>query len=413
MNNQEVETRDSLRGVRLKSSSRKGQEAIMEVDAAFGALPLRDPERKTVVLIISATPKDQAHLDVDNEVNQIENEVRLSDLRDHVEVVYKPAVRVEQLQSHLQQYRPDILHFAGHGETHGILVEKHDGNKQVISNEALVGTLKLYRDTLRCVVLNACYSEGLATLLASELGVAVGMITAVGDQSAIKFARGFYRAICNGRDVRFAFESGCVEVDLETLPGANYPQLRHAVDPETVVFVQPEKESIMSGEQGTGNEQSGGMNFGGESRTEIGRDAIGRDRVHNETHNNGDNINVGNISGSSGIAIGRGASANVTTYHGSSAPDLSSHFQPLRDHLSQNAPEDERSYLNKVVSELQGEVEKGEQGDDGTISGAMQDIAEVVPSAKGVLLDLFSAAQIKRSAGGSTQRTLARWERRR
>lgn len=404
------------RGAKLKQSSKKPVRAISPVAAKFGALPERAGKGKATVLIISATPRDQGHLDVDVEVNQIKDAWRKSQLRERVEIVYEPAVLVSQLQSHLQEHEPDILHFAGHGESHGILVEKADGNKQVISNEALVKTLKLYRQTLRCVVLNACYSEGLATLLASELGVAVGMITAVGDRSAIKFARGFYRAICNGRDVRFAFESGCVEVDLETLPGANYPQLRHAVDPATVIFVQPEKENAMSGEQGAGREQSGGINFDGESRTEIGRDAIGRDRIHNETHNSGDNISIGSMSGTNtGIAIGRNSRSEVTVnnYGNQDKPDLSRQFQPLCDHIAQEAPDDERDFLNKVMNEMRGEVERGGDADDGTISGAMADIADVLPSAKGLMIALFADPRIKSSAGRSTLRTLERWQRRR
>lgn len=345
----------------------------MKVEATFDTLPERGPKRKAVVLIIGATPKDQGHLDVDVEVNQIKAVWRESQLRDHVEVEYEPAVLVSQLHSHLQRFEPTILHFAGHGETHGILVEKADGTTQVISNEALVGALKLYRKTLRCVVLNACYSEELAQMLASELGIAVGMVTAVGDQTAIKFARGFYRAICNGRDVQFAFESGCNEVDLESLRGAKIPQLRYAVDPATLVLVQPVKEDAMSkngndidinGNEnvvGDGNvvQRDGGVNFGGSGNVTVGGDVIGRDKI-----TQGDSINVGNITGSSGIAIGSGASATVTTttYYGTP---------------------DDRAKLNQLLSQLETalkQVGAGQKGDAADVQDEIDELKEELDS---------------------------------
>lgn len=60
-------------------------------------------------------------------------------------------------------------------------------------------------------------------------------------------------------------------------------------------------------------ERSGGVNISGSGTTTIGGNIVGRD-LHQ-----GDNIDVGNITGSTGVAIGRGASANVSINYGSSS----------------------------------------------------------------------------------------------
>lgn len=228
------------RGVKLRATNKQNEQLDVErIRPKFDLLGSQVLySEKTKILIISALPKQNPLLNVAQEVNQIREVWKSSKFRDRVEIVYEPAMQTRQLQDHLQYHSPTILHFAGHGQTNGILVEDSAGDQQLISTYALISTLRLYRqEGLRCVVLNACYTETLARELASEIGCALGMISAIGDNSAIKFARGFYRAICNGKDIEFAFRSGCVEVDLESLPHTNRPKLRYAIEPTMLQLV--------------------------------------------------------------------------------------------------------------------------------------------------------------------------------
>jgi hypothetical protein len=121
----------------------------------------------------------------------------------------------------------------------------------------------------------------------------------------------------------------------------------------------------------------------------------------------GDKISVGNISGSSGIAIGTGASANVTTttnYGGGSEVNLGALFAPLQMIVSQNA-----SALSPKVNMLQAQVERGASADDAQVAGLIQDIVDVVPAAKSMLVGLFTNPQAAAAAaGGNTRFVLGR-----
>ena len=83
----------------------------------------------------------------------------------------------------------------------------------------------MLRDNIRCVVLNACYSEQQAQAIAEHIDCVVGMTNAVGDDAAIQFATAFYRALGFGRDVQTAFDLGTNLIGLQGLPDEDIPHL--------------------------------------------------------------------------------------------------------------------------------------------------------------------------------------------
>ena len=97
----------------------------------------------------------------------------------------------------------------------------------------------VFRSDLRCVVLNACYSAEQAEAIAQSVDCVVGMASAIGDQSAIGFAKAFYQALAYGWSVQEAFELGSVQIGLEGLPDENVPKLlvRPGVNASGVRFV--------------------------------------------------------------------------------------------------------------------------------------------------------------------------------
>ena len=82
----------------------------------------------------------------------------------------------------------------------GLVFEDDVGNVQLISGDALAGLFELCSDFVKCVVLNACYSEAQANAITRHIDFVIGMKKAIGDQAAIKFAVGFYDALGAGRD---------------------------------------------------------------------------------------------------------------------------------------------------------------------------------------------------------------------
>ena len=56
--------------------------------------------------------------------------------------------------------------------------------------------------------MNACYSESQAKTIAEHIPFVIGMNTAIADEAALLFTRGFYRGLANRLDVEFAFSMG-------------------------------------------------------------------------------------------------------------------------------------------------------------------------------------------------------------
>ena len=165
-------------------------------------------------------------LQLDEEVRAITQKIRASDHRDLIELTPLWAARPDDLLQALNQHKPHIVHFSGHGSSSGeIVLVGHDGDAKPVTARALKSLFVTMRDNIRLVVLNACYSARQARSIASVVGCAVGMTTAVTDSAAIIFAAAFYRAVGFGRSVADAFQQGKVALLLEGHPDSIVPRI--------------------------------------------------------------------------------------------------------------------------------------------------------------------------------------------
>jgi hypothetical protein len=195
-------------------------------------------DKKLKVLVFSANPRDTTWLRIDEEVSSIDKALYVSKYRDHIDIRPHFAVKVSDLQELILRHKPNIVHFSGHGSsTSQIILEDARGRSRPVSARSLSNLFKLFNRNIRCVVLNACFSQDQASAIAQHIDCVVGMSKAISDAAAIRFAAAFYQSIGYGESVRFAFDSGIVEIDLDDLDEQNTPQLislRH--NPENMFF---------------------------------------------------------------------------------------------------------------------------------------------------------------------------------
>ena len=148
------------------------------------------------------------------------------------------AVRVVDLQTHLLHHRPHIVHFSGHGSSDGqIILEDQEGHSDPVSPSALSRLFAALKDNIRCVVLNACYSEAQASGIVESIECVIGMTRAIEDASAIAFAASFYQALGYGKSIQTAFDLGCSEIELEHDESESGSEL--PVGPERDLSVAP------------------------------------------------------------------------------------------------------------------------------------------------------------------------------
>jgi tetratricopeptide (TPR) repeat protein len=196
--------------------------------------------KQVQILFLAANPKDTSPLSLDQEVRSIDNALRGAEFRDRFNLEQQWAVRFNDLQGHLLRYKPNIVHFSGHGSPASeIILEDLNGNSRVVPSKALGRLFRVFKDTIKCVVLNACFSEQQAKAIAENIDCVIGMTQAIGDRAAINFASSFYQALAYGRSVHDAFDLGCNQIDLANLNQEKVPQLltKPGVDPQNVFFV--------------------------------------------------------------------------------------------------------------------------------------------------------------------------------
>ncbi|UPL50221.1 CHAT domain-containing protein [Hymenobacter sublimis] len=167
---------------------------------------------KTKVLFLAASPSDEDQLRVGAESRKIEDALLASSFRDLFELRTKHAVTLSTLTQAMLDFRPDIVHFSGHGSEGGIVLEDEQGNSVLFPAGGLKKLFSLFKEDVKCVLLNACYSETQATAISTDGIHVIGMNDSVNDDAAISFAVGFYQALGAGRPVDFAFEMGMVQI---------------------------------------------------------------------------------------------------------------------------------------------------------------------------------------------------------
>lgn len=181
---------------------------------------------KQNILFVAANPADTARLQTDKEYSEIKKRLQMATDRDSFDLK-KPAlaVTIEGLMQALASEDPHIVHFAGHGSSEGIFIADDQNNAISLPNTALKRLFKQHTDTVKMVILSACYSEAQAKIL-SELGVCViGMGREIPDEAAIAFTVGVYLGLGEGGTTVTSFEKGLIILETKFPAQAHIPKL--------------------------------------------------------------------------------------------------------------------------------------------------------------------------------------------
>ncbi|PSB22199.1 CHAT domain-containing protein [Phormidesmis priestleyi ULC007] len=186
------------------------------------------------ILLLAANPKGTVSLRLQEEEREIKERLRLVGYG-KVPINSTGATRTRDIQQAMLDFKPQIVHFTGHGTgKDGLAFEDGTGQLKLVNSDALASLFKLFSSRVECVVLNACYSEFQAKAIAQHIDYVIGMNQAIGDRAAIEFAVGFYTALGAGESIEFAYELGRNAIQLEGIPEHLTP----------VLFVKNKDESI-------------------------------------------------------------------------------------------------------------------------------------------------------------------------
>ena len=172
------------------------------------------------ILICAANSAGRDKLRLDIEVESIAEALRRRP-RKRFSIEQRWAVGSAVLRRAVLDHNPKYIHFCGHGTGPDGLVM--DG--RLVTGEALAELCQLFSSTLKCVFLNACFSEFQAEVLSRRIDYVIGMKQAIGDETAIEFSTAFYEAIGAGESIEMAFDYARAAIRLANLPDHLIPRL--------------------------------------------------------------------------------------------------------------------------------------------------------------------------------------------
>ena len=180
------------------------------------AAPVTPAQEHILFLAANSTRRP---LDLELELRRIEEHLLQASRRDRFVLTAVPAVTVDALLRTMMEQAPTHVHFSGHGRSDGIMLRDERGDPRLVSSGALESLFELCGGPVRCVVLNACYSEPQARAIRKHVPHVVGSTDRISDAAGLSFSSGFYLALASGKDVPFAFQAGKLRMRMDNVPG--------------------------------------------------------------------------------------------------------------------------------------------------------------------------------------------------
>jgi hypothetical protein len=198
---------------------------------------------------LSTPPRGIPRLQLDEDFRRIQQNVRAAEHRHGLRFDLRPAARPDDLIQALNEVRPAVVHFSGHGGSEGLVLVGADGGPHQVGTEALRKLFDVFRGDIRVVVLNACLSLAQARAIAEAVGCAIGTRDRISDEASITFGASFYRALAFGHSVQTAFEQARVALALEHPGEEEVPEIiaGPGVDP-SLIFIVPDARGPVQGD---------------------------------------------------------------------------------------------------------------------------------------------------------------------
>jgi class 3 adenylate cyclase len=129
------------------------------------------------------------------------------------------AAKRRDVTNRLVRERPQVVHFAGHGEDRRLQLVDDGGFADPLSADNAALLFANLRDRVTLLVLNACQSLAVARRLVEDghVDFAIGTDGPLHDDIARRFARSFYGRIGDGLSLRSAFELAQFDAGTEAM----------------------------------------------------------------------------------------------------------------------------------------------------------------------------------------------------
>ncbi len=186
-----------------------------------------EPTQIITVLLFAGLPEGTSPLRLEGEQRRIRDALKRSGRRAQFRFLVEPAVTIPHIRRALLEHKPQIVQFCGHDAAKaGIVCEDDRGRVKLIPTGALANLFKLVSSSVKCVILNYCFSEVQANEIAKHIDFVIGMNSTIGEKAASSFSEGFFDAFFAGETIPECFKWGVNAIQLEGIPEDLTPVLK-------------------------------------------------------------------------------------------------------------------------------------------------------------------------------------------
>ncbi len=165
-------------------------------------------KQKKTILFLAANPQNTPRKMFDQECSEIEKGLELSNHRELFVFKKKFSVKMRDIRRALLYHEPQIVHFCGHSESGGFIVEGEGDSSDIFSRGSLAELLQLFEKNVECVMLSGCYSEELANAINEKIAYVAGIEPGVPDKTAIEIIVAFYDGVVHRKTYEFSYKLG-------------------------------------------------------------------------------------------------------------------------------------------------------------------------------------------------------------
>lgn len=232
---------------------------IARLSSNIKLVMVREPQpEKLRVLYLTANPeaieqefqnpdgsivKESAWLRTEAEVRGVKQALRGSRYRELVDFDHRSAATYEDLVEGINDLRPHIVHFSGHGGSKGLLfdngsVDAPEG--RALSFSILAETLAATDEPPTLLVLNACDTLEGGDAILPAVPVIIAMSDSIADAAAALFATRFYAAVAAAQSVGSSLRQAIAAMRAASLEDADLPQIsvRDGIDVDQLILVK-------------------------------------------------------------------------------------------------------------------------------------------------------------------------------
>lgn len=199
-------------------------------------------KKKIRIAFLTTNPSEKNSLRTDLEARDVHAAIQRSKNRDFVEIMHVPATRLRDLLDTLNEFRPNIVHFSGHGGGETLIFDNEtaedDGGVE-LDFKQINRVVSATSEPPVLLVFNACDTMDGAEVFLDTVSAVVAMSSRISDWAACLFSERFYAAIVAGQSVGHALKQGKVALDVANLKDADLPKVisKSGVDVDKLTFV--------------------------------------------------------------------------------------------------------------------------------------------------------------------------------